>query len=287
MFYSREITVKRYKNYYMNIMSRISHTFEQLKHKRRAGLVTFITAGDPCLAVSQQILNGLPTAGVDIIELGMPFTDPMADGIVIQQANIRALNNGQTLIKTLNMVADFRTHNTTTPIVLMGYYNPIFIYGIEKFLSDATQAGVDGVIIVDLPPEEESELTIPAQNYPIDLVRLITPTSHKDRIAKITQNAGGFVYYVSVAGITGGKSADNHDVLAQLTAIKSMTNLPIAVGFGIKTPDDVQKTASLGADAVVVGSAIVQKIGTIGTESGETVDSVLNFVKTLSDSLRG
>jgi tryptophan synthase alpha chain len=268
-------------------MSRISQTFENLKHNNRAGLITFITAGDPCLEISQQILNALPQEGVDIIELGMPFTDPMADGIAIQQANIRALNNGQNLSKTLRMVSDFREKNQITPIILMGYYNPIFIYGIEKFLNDATKAGIDGVIIVDLPPEEEQEFTIPAKNYPIDLVRLITPTSDYNRIAKITKNAGGFVYYVSVAGVTGGQSADNTHVSEQLQQIKSITDLPVAVGFGIKTPDDVQKTAILGADAVVVGSAIVSKIGMINTQNGETVASVLAFVKTLSDSLKG
>jgi tryptophan synthase alpha chain len=270
-------------------MSRINQTFNRLKHNNRSGLVTFITAGDPCLDTSQAILNGLPQAGADIIELGMPFTDPMADGIAIQQANIRALNNGQTLSKTLGMVTHFRKTNNTTPIILMGYYNPIFIYGIKKFLIDATQAGVDGIIIVDLPPEEERELTIPAKDYPIDLVRLITPTSDVNRIKKITQNAGGFVYYVSVAGITGGKSADNNQLSKQLTQIKNTTDLPIAVGFGIKTPQDVKRTASLGADAVVVGSAIVEKIGLIDIENSknsyETIDSVLNFVKTLSDGL--
>lgn len=266
-------------------MSRISQTFKLLKDNNRTALVTFVTAGDPSLEISQQILNNLPLVGVDIIELGMPFTDPMADGIAIQQANIRALNNGQTLAKTLNMVSQFRQTNTTTPVILMGYYNPIFIYGIDTFLNDAVIAGVDGLIIVDLPPEEEEELTLPAANYPIDLVRLITPTSDEKRIAKITKNAGGFVYYVSVAGVTGGKSAQADDLSTKIQTIKNITDLPIAVGFGIKTPEDVKKTAMLGADAVVVGSAIVTKIGMINQKDGETIDSVLRFIKTLSDSL--
>lgn len=268
-------------------MSRIYQTFQRLKHDNRAGLISFITAGDPNLDISQQILNQLPNVGVDIIELGMPFTDPMADGEAIQQANIRALNQGQTLVKTLEMVMNFRKNNNKTPIILMGYYNPIYIYGVHKFLDDATNSGVDGVIIVDLPPEEEQEFTIVSQNYPIDLVRLITPTSDMQRIQKITKNAGGFVYYVSVAGITGSQSADSKDLSKHLELIKSVTDLPIAVGFGIKTPDDVKKTADVGADAVVVGSAIVKKIGMIGTDNDETINSVLDFVKTLSDSLKG
>ncbi|MFT6071658.1 MAG: tryptophan synthase alpha chain [Alphaproteobacteria bacterium] len=268
-------------------MCRIRKAFEVLKQENRAGLITFITAGDPNLETSQRILNQLPSSGVDIIELGMPFTDPMADGKAIQQANIRALKNGQNITKTLKMVKDFRHKNTHTPVILMGYYNPIYIYGIEKFLVDANNSGIDGVIIVDLPPEEEEEFTNPAKKYDINLVRLITPTSDIQRMNKITKNAGGFIYYVSVAGITGGEAANKTDLAKQLQAIRTVTDLPIAVGFGIKTPQDVKDTADIGADAVVVGSAIVQKIGTIETSNGETVDSVLKFVKTLSDSLKG
>jgi tryptophan synthase alpha chain len=268
-------------------MSRIQETFASLKEKNRSAFISFITAGDPNLVISQEIFTKLPDFGVDIIELGMPFTDPMADGKAIQQANIRALENGQNVAKTINMVKNFRKSNNHTPVILMGYYNPIFIYGIEKFLKDSTDAGIDGVIIVDLPPEEEKEFTIPAQNYPIDLVRLITPTSNQDRMIKITQNAGGFVYYVSVTGITGGQSANQNELKMQLQTIRTVTNLPIAVGFGIKTPQDVKNTALLGADAVVVGSAIVEKIGLIYKEKTETVISVLEFVKTLSDSLKG
>jgi tryptophan synthase alpha chain len=268
-------------------MSRIEKTFNSLKEKNRTAFISFITAGDPNLDISQEIFMNLPSAGVDIIELGMPFTDPMADGKAIQHANIRALKNGQNVAKTINMVKQFRVTNHHTPVILMGYYNPVFIYGVEKFLHDATDAGIDGIIIVDLPPEEEAEFTIPAQKYPINLVRLITPTSNQERIRKITQNAGGFVYYVSVAGITGGQSANQTELKSQLDTIRTITDLPIAVGFGIKTPQDVKNTALLGADAVVVGSAIVEKIGFINSEKTQTIDSVLKFVKTLSDSLKG
>lgn len=268
-------------------MSRIDTTFEKLRHQDRAGLVTFITAGDPDLNVSQEILNVLPTAGADIIEIGMPFTDPMADGKAIQQANIRALNNGQDMHKTLEMVRQFRQKDTLTPIILMGYYNPIFIYGTENFIHHAAQAGVDGLIIVDLPPEEEQEIMFYISDKSLSFVKLITPTSDSKRIEIITQNASGFVYYVSVAGTTGGKSANPNNITDQLKTIKSITNLPIAVGFGIKTPEDVHKTVGYGADAVVVGSAIVEKIGKIATDKTETVDSVLNFVKTLSLGLKG
>lgn len=268
-------------------MSRIESLFTQLKQQKKTALISFITAGDPDMDTSQKILNGLANSGVDLIELGMPFTDPMADGPAIQQANIRSLENQHTMQKTLTMVQEFRKDNATTPLILMGYYNPIFIYGVQKFLNDAVVAGVDGVIIVDLPPEEEHEFTDLIANKPIDLVRLITPTSDQERISKIVHNANGFVYYVSVAGITGGKKASGGDILEQINLIKSVTDLPVAVGFGIKTPEDVQKTAALGVDAVVVGSAIVEKIGKIKTDASETVDSVLDFVKTLSNSLEG
>jgi len=268
-------------------MSRIDNTFKSLKSQNKSGLISFITAGDPNLEVSQEILNRLPQAGVDIIELGMPFTDPMADGEAIQQANIRALNNGQTLRKTLDMVKNFRQQNAQTPIILMGYYNPIYVYGIEKFLQDASISGVDGIIIVDLPPEEEAEFTLPALNYNIDLVRLITPTSDAARIQEITKNAGGFIYYVSVAGITGGQSASHSDITDKLNIIQTITDLPIAVGFGIKTPQDVKNMMQCGANAIVVGSAIVKKVGLIDQNHAETVDSVLNFVKTLSDASKG
>ncbi len=237
-------------------MSRIEATFKNLK---RSALITFITAGDPDYAKSLSILKALPAAGADIIELGMPFTDPMADGPVIQAAGLRALESGANMKQTLKMVTEFRKDNKDTPIVLMGYANPVFIYGIEKFVKDASTAGVDGLIIVDLPPEEDEELRTAAAKQDIDFIKLLTPTTNKDRLPTVLKSASGFLYYVSVAGITGAKKADASTIKPHIAEIKKNTKLPIAIGFGIKTADDVKALSGI-ADAVVVGSAIVQTI---------------------------
>lgn len=237
-------------------MTRITDTFSALKARNRKALVTFIVAGDPDASTSLEILKSLPGAGADVIELGMPFTDPVADGPTIQAGGLRALAAGMTLSKTLDMVKAFREGNATTPIVLMGYYNPVYAYGTEKFTKDAAAAGVDGLIVVDLPPEEEAELHIPAQKAGLDLVRLITPTTTPERLETIIRNASGFLYYVSVAGITGSKSASPDTVKAHLDQVRTKTNLPIAVGFGIRTPDDA-KAMSIAGDGVVVGSRFV------------------------------
>lgn len=237
-------------------MSRITDTFSALKSQNRKALVTFIVAGDPDGATSLAILKSLPDAGADVIELGMPFTDPVADGPAIQAGGLRALAAGMTLSKTLEMVKAFREDNKTTPIVLMGYYNPIYSYGTEKFTKDAAAVGVDGVIIVDLPPEEEDEFHVPAQAAGLDLIRLITPTTTPERLQTVIRNASGFLYYVSVAGITGSKSASPATVKAHLDTVRTQTSLPIAVGFGIRTPDDA-KAMSVAGDAIVVGSRFV------------------------------
>lgn len=258
-------------------MTRIAATFSALKAANRKALVTFIVAGDPDTAASLETLKGLPAAGADIIELGMPFTDPMADGPAIQAADLRALANGMTLPKTLEMVKAFRETNTTTPIVLMGYYNPIYAYGTEKFTKDAAALGVDGLIIVDLPPEEEDELFLPAKAAGLDLIRLITPTTTPERLQTVIKNASGFLYYVSVAGITGSKSASPDTVKKHLDTVRTQTSLPIAVGFGIRTPDDA-KAMSIAGDAVVVGSALVERMG-----KGE---DILQPVTALSTALK-
>ena len=237
-------------------MSRIEKTFKSLK---RPALITFITAGDPDYEKSLSVLKALPEAGADIIELGMPFTDPMADGPVIQAAGLRALDAGATMKKTLRMVGEFREDNQTTPIVLMGYANPVFIYGFEKFAHDAHEAGVDGLIIVDLPPEEDEELRAAAKKNNLDLIRLITPTTNEARLPTVFKDASGFLYYVSVAGVTGADKADPSAIKPHLDIIRHHTDLPIAIGFGVKNANDVKVMASMG-DAVVVGSAIVQNI---------------------------
>ncbi len=258
-------------------MSRIQTTFAAVKSQNRKALVTFIVAGDPNFEFSLSTLKSLPAAGADIIELGMPFTDPMADGAAIQAADIRALANGMTLGKTLEMVAAFRKDNTTTPIVLMGYFNPVYSYGVAAFVKDAATAGVDGLIIVDLPPEEDAELRAPAQKAGLDLIRLVTPTTTPERLQTVIRDASGFLYYVSVAGITGSKSASPETVSKHLDQIRQYTSLPLAVGFGIRTPDDVRAMSQCG-DAVVVGSALVERIG-----KGEDVAPV---VQTLAAALR-
>lgn len=258
-------------------MSRIEQTFASLKTEGRKALVTFIVAGDPDPSTSLSILNALPASGADIIELGMPFTDPMADGPAIQAGDLRALAAGMTLAKTLQMVRDFRAGNATTPIVLMGYFNPIYSYGVDAFVTDAASAGVDGLIIVDLPPEEDAELRLPAKAAGLDFIKLITPTTTPDRLKTVIRDASGFLYYVSVAGITGSKSASPETVRQHLEMVRAQTSLPIAIGFGIRTPEDV-KAMSAAGDAVVVGSALVECAGQGGDVAAK--------VATLSAALR-
>ena len=241
-------------------MTRIDDTFARLGSQRKKAFVAYIMAGDPDIATSLAIMRGLPGACVDVIELGLPFTDPMADGPTIQLAGQRALEGGQTLEKTLQMVRDFRTGNTTTPIVLMGYYNPIYSRGVERFVAEARAAGIDGLIIVDLPPEEDAELCLPAQAAGLNFIRLATPTTDARRLPKVLQNTSGFVYYVSVTGITGAAAAVATDVAPEVARIKASTALPVIVGFGISTPDQARAIAAV-ADGCVVGSAIVKDIG--------------------------
>ena len=257
-------------------MTRIDDTFARLRAEGKKAFVSYIMAGDPDLETSLAVLKGLPAAGVDIIELGIPFTDPMADGPTIQLAGQRALEGGQTLQKTLDMVAAFRAGDNATPIVLMGYYNPIYSRGVDKFLADAAAAGVDGLIVVDLPPEEDSELCLPAQAAGLNFIRLATPTTDAKRLPKVLQNTSGFVYYVSVTGITGAAAAQAGEVGPEVARIKQSTDLPVIVGFGINTPEAAQTIASV-ADGCVVGSAIVKEIG-----AGKSVDQVLGFVAALA-----
>ncbi len=237
-------------------MSRIEKIFSALN---RPALITFIMAGDPDAATSLEVLKALPDAGADIIELGMPFTDPAADGLTIQLAGQRALASGQTMAKTLQMVRDFRLGNADTPIVLMGYFNPVLQYGLEKFANDAAAAGVDGLIIVDLPPEEAGETLSAAKNKGLDIIRLMTPTTTLQRLPKVLEGASGFLYYVSITGVTGASQADMSKIKPHIEEIKKHTSLPIAIGFGIKTPEDAANMGNL-ADAIVVGSSIVQSI---------------------------
>ncbi len=269
--------------------TRIDRRFAALKKDGRAALVTFITAGDPDLETSRQILAGLPGAGADIIELGMPFSDPMADGPAIQASSQRALAAGMTLRKTLAMVADFRTRDSDTPIVLMGYYNPIYVFPGADFLAQAEAAGVDGLIIVDLPPEADDELCIPAMRHGLNFIRLATPTTDAKRLPTVLQNTSGFVYYVSITGITGSAAPVVDDVHAQVTRIRQATSLPVAVGFGVRTPEQA-KAISRGADGVVVGSALVNalrdSLDQTGKAGGKTVSAVLDLVKSLSVALR-
>ena len=257
--------------------TRIDLTFARLKRLRKKAFVTYIMAGDPDVATALAVMQGLPGAGVDIIELGMPFTDPMADGPTIQFAGQRALDGGMTLDKTLAMVRAFRAGDTTTPIVLMGYYNPIHSRGVDLFLSQAKDAGIDGLIIVDLPPEEDAELCLPAQAAGLNFIRLATPTTDAKRLPKVLTNTSGFVYYVSITGITGAAAAQSSDVAPEVARIKASTTLPVIVGFGISTPDAAQAIAAV-ADGCVVGSAIVKLIG-----AGRPVAEVLAFVKGLAD----
>jgi tryptophan synthase alpha chain len=257
-------------------MTRIDDTFARLKREGKKAFVSYIMGGDPDAETSLAVMKGLPAAGVDIIELGMPFTDPMADGPTIQLAGQRALDKGMTMDAVLDMVRAFRAEDSTTPIVLMGYYNPIYSRGVERFLSEATEAGIDGLIVVDLPPEEDDELCIPAQKAGINFIRLATPTTDAKRLPKVLQNTSGFVYYVSITGITGAAAAQAADVAPEVARIKASTDLPIIVGFGINTPETARAIASV-ADGCVVGSAIVKDIG-----SGKSVAEVLANVAALA-----
>jgi tryptophan synthase alpha chain len=271
------------------MQTRIDRRFVELKGQGRAGLVTFVTAGDPEYATSLKILNALPQAGADLIELGMPFSDPMADGPAIQASSTRALHAGQTMVKTLAMVKSFREHDKATPIVLMGYYNPIYIYGVDGFLNDAATAGVDGLIVVDMPPEEDAELRPPASDVGLNFIRLATPTTDASRMPAVLANTSGFIYYVSIAGITGTAAPNLADVSAHVGRIKAATKLPIAVGFGVKTKEQVGAIAKL-AEGVVVGSALVtaiaQSLDAQGKATPETAPKALALVEQLASALR-
>ncbi len=268
--------------------NRIDRRFAALRKAARPGLVTFITAGDPDYDTSLAILRALPAAGADIVELGMPFSDPMADGPAIQAAGLRALRSGQTMARTLEMVRAFRQGDQDTPIVLMGYYNPIFIYGVERFLADAKASGVDGLIIVDLPPEADDELCIPAMKAGLNFIRLAAPTTDEARLPAVLQNTSGFVYYVSIAGITGTAAPDSTRVAAAVERIKAHTDLPVAVGFGVRTPE---QAAAIGrnADGVVVGSALVSAIASsldaANQATPRTVGAVTELVAALAQGV--
>ncbi len=271
-------------------MTRIDARFAALKQESRAGLVTFTMAGDPDQATALAILKSLPKAGADVIELGMPFSDPMSDGPTIQAAGQRALKQGQTLAKTLDMVRAFRTTDDATPLVLMGYYNPIYVYGVDRFLADAKAAGVDGLIIVDLPPEEDEELCLPAIRAGLNFIRLATPTTNNKRLPAVLANSSGFVYYVSITGITGMAAPDPAKVARAVARIKRHTAVPVAVGFGVRTAADAASIAR-GADAVVVGSALVaalaQTLDANGAATASAVESVIAVVHELAAGVRG
>jgi tryptophan synthase alpha chain len=271
-------------------MSRIDARFAALKREGRAALITFVTAGDPDPDTSVAILRALPKAGADLIELGMPFTDPMADGPAIQASSLRALRAGQTMKKTLAMVRDFRRTDDATPVVLMGYYNPIYIYGVDRFLADAGAAGVDGLIVVDLPPEEDDELCLPALAAGFNFIRLATPTTDDKRLPAVLANTSGFVYYVSIAGITGMAAPDTGKVAAAVARIKRHTGLPIAVGFGVKTAAHAAAIAEV-ADGVVVGSALIDALrGSLDKDmkaTDMTVQAVTDLAHNLAAGVRG
>ncbi|KZY04063.1 MULTISPECIES: tryptophan synthase subunit alpha [unclassified Sulfitobacter] len=258
-------------------MTRIDATFAKLKTEGRKAFVSYVMAGDPDFDTSLEVVRGLPGAGVDIIELGLPFTDPMADGPTIQLAGQRALEGGMTLKKTLELARRFREDDDTTPIVMMGYYNPIYSMGVDAFLKAAREAGIDGLIVVDLPPEEDSELCLPAQAAGLNFIRLATPTTDDKRLPRVLQNTSGFVYYVSITGITGSAEADAADVAPEVTRIRDASGLPVIVGFGVNTPDKSRAIAEV-ADGVVVGSAIVGRLA-----QGDSVQDVLAFVASLAE----
>lgn len=262
-------------------MNRIDTRFQALKEQARKGLVAFVMAGDPDLETSAEILACLAGAGADFIELGMPFSDPMADGPAIQAAGLRALRAGACMETTLRMIKDFRAQDNQTPLILMGYYNPVYVYGPVRFARDAAEAGADGLIIVDLPPEEEAELREPAQAAGLDLIRLVAPTTDDARLETILENASGFLYYVSITGITGAGQAQPESVEAHLSRIRTRTSLPVAIGFGIRTPDDAARLAPSG-DAVVVGSALVAECA---RPEGDPVLQITEKVRALRAAL--
>jgi tryptophan synthase alpha chain len=269
--------------------TRIDRRFAALNAEGRAALMTFTMTGDPDYETSLAIVKALPKAGADLIELGMPFTDPMADGPAIQAAGVRALKGGHRLTKTLALVREFRKGDNTTPIVLMGYYNPIYIYGVDKFIADAKEAGVDGLIVVDLPPEEDEELCLPTLKAGLNFIRLATPTTDEKRLPVVLNNTSGFVYYVSITGITGSTAPDASRVAAAVNRIKRHTKLPVAVGFGVKTAEQARAIAG-GADGVVVGSALVDALARTLDSSGKaglnTVKAVTTVVSTLAEGVR-
>ena len=267
--------------------TRIDARFADLKSQSRAALVTFVTAGDPDYDTSLKIIAGLPKAGADVIEIGMPFTDPMADGPVIQAGGLRALQGGQTMKKTLKLVKDFRRKDKDTPVVLMGYYNPIYVYGVDKFLADSKAAGADGYIIVDLPPEEDAEFCIPALKADMNFIRLATPTTDDNRAPTVFRNTSGFVYYVSVLGITGTKAPDLKSVKANVNRLRKHTSLPICVGFGVKTAEQA-RAIGRDADGVVVGSALVNAVEKSLTKAGKATSKTVKAVHALvADIARG
>jgi len=272
------------------VTTRIDARFAQLKKERRSAFVIFLMAGDPDPVTSLAILKAMPSAGADVIEIGMPFTDPMADGPSIQAAGLRALKAGMTLKKTLQMVRDFRRDDDTTPLVLMGYYNPIYIYGVDRFLADAKSAGVDGLIIVDLPPEEDTELCLPALKAGLNFIRLATPTTDDKRLPAVLANTSGFVYYVSITGITGAAAANAKAVADAVARIKRHTSLPVCAGFGIRTPEAAQAIAER-ADGAVVGTALVDALrGSLdpdGRATVRTVNTVASLAASLAQGVKG
>jgi tryptophan synthase alpha chain len=269
--------------------TRIDRRFEKLKAEGRPALVTYFMGGDPDYDTSLAIMKALPKAGSDVIELGMPFSDPMADGPAIQAAGLRALKGGQTLEKTLRLAREFRAGDNETPIVMMGYYNPIYIYGVDRFLADAIDAGIDGLIVVDLPPEMDEELCIPALKAGINFIRLATPTTDDKRLPKVLQNTSGFVYYVSMTGITGSALADTGAVAEAVKRIKGHTNLPVCVGFGVKTAEQA-RVIGASADGVVVGTAIVNAVANVmgpkGEKTADPAEAVATLVNGLSQGVR-
>ncbi|MET3578725.1 tryptophan synthase alpha chain [Mesorhizobium robiniae] len=269
--------------------TRIDRRMAKLKNEGRPALVTYFMSGDPDYDTALSIMKALPKAGADIIEMGMPFSDPMADGPAIQAAGLRALKGGQTLVKTLKMASEFRATDQETPIVLMGYYNPIYIHGVERFLSDALASGIDGLIVVDLPPEMDEELCIPALKAGINFIRLATPTTDDKRLPKVLQNTSGFVYYVSMTGITGSALADTDKVAAAVRRIKGHTDLPVCVGFGVKTAEQA-RVIGANADGVVVGTAIVNAVANVlgpkGEKTADPAEAVATLVSGLSQGVR-